>query len=296
MDDLSKHYCRFAITTGTGSGMLRELCEVDEFPVVTPYGTVWVQDCEIDGVRSLHLNRHGSHESISHGRYRLAHLLDYQPLSGQWRSGANMWALARLGVRRVIAISAMGSIDSAYPIRSVVLPHDCCTPSFGIRLTYADEDSGDEFYRGMIAGFCHVSRTLLAGQLHRADPTLTVNDAGVLSIVKGPGFEKLPDIKILQANGVHVVGMGTALPEFFLGGELGIHVSVAGVITDDPGTHVDQAEIKTIVRSTTPTIFRAAVETFRTLATEEGDLDQPFTCACDLQSVNGLREKVSLAI
>ena len=82
-----------------GSGFYEFLDDVEEVPVQTPFGapSARVRVGEIGGRRVAFLARHGTGHEVP------AHRINYR---------ANMWALRRIGVRRVIGPCAVGSLQA----------------------------------------------------------------------------------------------------------------------------------------------------------------------------------------
>src|SRR5580658_9384893 len=92
-----------------GSGFYEFLSSADEVSVQTPFGPPSdpVMVGEVTGRRVAFLPRHGRDHRFP------PHRIPYR---------ANMWALRSLGVRQVIAPSAVGSLTPSYAPGTLVIP------------------------------------------------------------------------------------------------------------------------------------------------------------------------------
>src|SRR5258708_29709180 len=93
-----------------GSGFYEFLADCDEVKVETPFGepSEAILVGEVAGRRVAFLPRHGKDHRFP------PHKIPYL---------ANMWALRSLGVRRVLAPRAVGSLPASHRPRTLVLPH-----------------------------------------------------------------------------------------------------------------------------------------------------------------------------
>ena len=92
-----------------GSGLYELLGDGEQLEVDTPYGAPSspVTLAEVDGVPVAFLARHGLHHELP------PHAVNYR---------ANAWALRSLGVRRVLAPCAVGSLRADVGPGSLVVP------------------------------------------------------------------------------------------------------------------------------------------------------------------------------
>ena len=109
-----------------GSGFYEFLTDAEEVKVTTPFGepseTVLVG--EAAGKRVAFLPRHGRDH-----RYP-AHKIPYR---------ANLWALRSVGVRRIIAPSAVGSLTASYGPGTLIVPDQLVDRTGGREQTFYDE-------------------------------------------------------------------------------------------------------------------------------------------------------------
>lgn len=146
---------------------------------------------------------------------------------------ANLWAFRELGVKRVIAISAVGSINRRFHPGDFVVIDD---------LLDLTKDREKTFYEGKfsvpVQGEDKVARLLREGKVVHIDASqlycpqmrrimieiledlkLPHHPAGVYACTEGPRFESPAEIKMIEKMGGDVVGM-TGAPEVVLAREL----------------------------------------------------------------------------
>lgn len=156
------------------------------------------------GVDVVFLARHGEGHKIP------PHQINYR---------ANLWALRDAGVKRVIAVAAVGGIHAALPPAAVCVPNDLIDYTWGREHTYSD---------GATLPLAHVEltdpytpslrRALLEAAAHAKVPVM---DHGVMGITQGPRLETPAEIRKLQRDGCDMVGM-TGMPEAALARELNL--------------------------------------------------------------------------
>ena len=107
MPDLSQ--ARVGVIGGSGLYSIPGLRQVEERTVDTPFGAPsdQLRLGELEGVETVFLARHGRHH----------HLL---PSEVPYR--ANIWAMRSLGVRWLISLSAVGSLQGHLQPRDMVVP------------------------------------------------------------------------------------------------------------------------------------------------------------------------------
>ena len=109
-----------------GSGFYEFLTDAEEVPVETPFGQpsepVLVGD--VAGRRVAFLPRHGKDHRFP------PHKIPYR---------ANLWALRALGVRRILAPSAVGSLTASYGPGTLVIPDQLVDRTGGRVQTFYDE-------------------------------------------------------------------------------------------------------------------------------------------------------------
>jgi len=185
-----------------------------EVKVYTPFGAPsdLVTLGTYKGRKVAFIPRHGKGHQIP------PHRINYR---------ANIWALKELGVRQIVASSAVGSLREDYA------PGD-----FVITDQFIDRTKGrpDTFYEG--GRLCHISSAdPICPQLHdffvghARKLGLRFHPTGTYVCVQGPRFSTRAESKLFRQWGADLVGM-TLYPECVLAREAEIcYVSVA-MVTD----------------------------------------------------------------
>ncbi|HXJ18225.1 MAG TPA: MTAP family purine nucleoside phosphorylase, partial [Candidatus Polarisedimenticolia bacterium] len=140
---------------------------------------------------------------------------------------ANIYALKSLGVRRVISVSAVGSMKESMKPGDVVLPDQF------IDLT--KRRSSTFFEGGAVAHVAFgepVCASLGASLLAAASATgATVHFGGTYVCIEGPQFSTKAESRLYRQWGVSVIGM-TNLPEAKLAREAELCYATVALVTD----------------------------------------------------------------
>jgi 5'-methylthioadenosine phosphorylase len=203
-----------AVIGGTGVYDPEIVENAREVKVYTPFGAPSdiVTLGTYKGRKVAFIPRHGKGHQIP------PHRINYK---------GNIWALKELGVRQIVASSAVGSLRKDYA------PGD-----FVITDQFIDRTKGrpDTFYEG--GRLCHISSAdPICPQLHdffvdhARKLGLRVHPTGTYVCVQGPRFSTRAESKLFRQWGADLVGM-TLYPECVLAREAEIcYVSVA-MVTD----------------------------------------------------------------
>jgi 5'-methylthioadenosine phosphorylase len=196
-----------------GSGFYSLLDDVEEIEVDTPYGPPSdpVAVTEIAGRRVAFIPRHGRDH-----RYP-PHRIPYR---------ANMWALRSLGVRQVLAPSAVGSLTPAYGPGTLAVPDQLVDRTTGRAQTYFDDGA---VHVAFADPYCPAGRAVAIATARKAgwEPV----EGGTLVIVEGPRFSTRAESRWFAAQGWTLVGM-TGHPEAVLARELALCYTPACLVTD----------------------------------------------------------------
>jgi 5'-methylthioadenosine phosphorylase len=203
------------IIGGSGLYEIDGFSDLTEIAVATPFGDP--SDVIVGG--SLHgrpvffLPRHGRGHRIA------PHEINHR---------ANIWALRSLGVRWIICVTAVGSLQEKYRPRDIVLPDQ-----------YFDRTSRREFHTFFGSGIiAHVGfgdpvstglRKILAESCAAAGRTC--HDGGTYVNMDGPAFSTRAESNANRQLGFDVIGM-TNLPEAKLAREAEIALATLAMITD----------------------------------------------------------------
>lgn len=173
---------------------------------VTPYGETSgpITIAAVDGLPVAFLPRHGDPHTVP------PHRINYR---------ANLWALRELGVKRVIAINAVGGIREDIATGALVIPDQLIDYTYGREHTYADGSPRSSLeHVDFSYPFDATLREQLLAAAHR-DSANVVFDGGVYAATQGPRLESAAEINRLEKDGCDIVGM-TAMPEAGLAREL----------------------------------------------------------------------------
>lgn len=214
------------IIGGSGLYDIEGLTEREEIAVSTPFGDP--SDKIVSGVlagrRVFFLPRHGKGHRI---------------LPTELNHRANIHALRSLGVRFIIAVTAVGSLKEQYRPRDIVLPDQ-----------FFDRTSRREhhtfFGRGIVAHVAFADpisaglRRLLAEEARGAG--CTVHDGGTYVCMDGPAFSTRAESNANRQLGFDVIGM-TNLPEAKLAREAEIALATLAMVTDYDCWKVEEAPV-----------------------------------------------------
>lgn len=207
-----------------GSGVYELLKESTSKVISTPFGDVEVFIGWVAGEEVAFIPRHGKKHSIP-------------PFAVNYRG--NLYALNLLGVERIIATNAVGSLREDLEPGAIVVPDDFIDMTK--RRTYSFYDGKTTLkVRGMeIKGVVHVSMTpstycpevrtalLKAGK----KKGLHIRDGGIYVCAEGNRFETPAEIRAFRVMGGDLVGM-TGCPEAALARELSICYATLTVVTN----------------------------------------------------------------
>jgi 5'-methylthioadenosine phosphorylase len=202
------------IIGGTGVYDQESFEDVKEIKVFTPFGKT--SDLISIGLyKNIHLAfipRHGRNHTIP------PHRVNYR---------ANVWALKQLGVKRIIASAAVGSLREDYGPGTFVIP-DQFIDRTKKRL--------DTFYEG--GQVCHISTAdpfcdqLRAFFIKTAQKLeLNVKESGTYVCIEGPRFSTRAESRLFQMWKADVVGM-TLYPECVLAREAELCYISLSIVTD----------------------------------------------------------------
>jgi len=122
---------------------------------------------------------------------------------------ANIYALKHAGVRQLISVSAVGSLQKVYQPRHFVIPDQIYDRTKGMRRS--------TFFGGGMVGhvgfgspFCSVLSDILLKAAENADAV--VHDGGTLVCMEGPAFSTKAESNVYRSQGHSIIGM-TSVPE-----------------------------------------------------------------------------------
>lgn len=205
---------KIAVIGGTGLYQMDGVEAVEQITVKTPFGSPSdaVTVLRFEGKEVAFLPRHGT---------------DHRYLPTEIPVKANIWALKKLGVQRIISISAVGSL------REEIHPRDIVVPDQVIDRTRSRENS---FFGEGIVGhvsfadpFCFELRKLLCDTV--GSLTYPSHTEGTYVCMEGPLFSTRAESNLYRTWGGSVIGM-TAIPEAKLAREAEICYGLVALTTD----------------------------------------------------------------
>jgi 5'-methylthioadenosine phosphorylase len=256
-----------------GSGFYELLDSGDEITVDTPFGPpsdpVVVGD--VAGRRVAFLPRHGRDHR-------------YPPHRIPFR--ANLWALRSLGVRQVIAPSAVGSLTASLPPGTLAIPNQLVDRTTGRAQTYYD--AGGPVHVAFADPYCPRIRGHAVSAARAASWPLT--EAGTLVVIDGPRFSTRAESQWYAAQGWTLIGM-TGHPEAVLARELALCYATLALVTD---TDAGVAEGEGVTQDEVFRAFARNVTRLRDLVlTMIKDLPPDRACPCPT-ALNGITLPFSL--
>lgn len=214
------------IIGGTGLYKIDGLTEVARERVETPFGepSAEVLIGELGGQKLAFLPRHGS---------------QHQLLPSEINFRANIWALKAVGARRLISVSAVGSL------RQEIRPGDLAMPT-----QYFDWTKGIRertfFGKGMVghASTANPACPALISKIARiADENeIKIHTGKIYGCIEGPRLGTQAESHFLRMANCDLVGM-TNVPEVFLAREAQLCYTTIAIATDydcwldDPNQH-----------------------------------------------------------
>ncbi|WP_368292745.1 S-methyl-5'-thioadenosine phosphorylase [Dehalobacter sp. TBBPA1] len=215
----------FALIGGTGVENLT-LDDRTEKTVETPYGFVQLAEGFIGGIGMVFLKRHGAKHTCP------PHLINYR---------ANIWALKKIGVKKILSTGAVGSLSEAYRIGDIVLPDQFLDFTKSRAATFFEDGEQGVLHVDVSEPYCPDVRNHIIEGAARSG--LNVKNGGVYVCTEGPRFETPAEINMFRMLGGHLVGM-TGVPEVVLARELGMCYATMALVTNqaagikkDPLTH-----------------------------------------------------------
>lgn len=205
-----------AIIGGTGLTTLNSLNIARREVRRTPYGEPSGPFVHGDfcGTEVMFLARHGSGHTIP------PHRVNYQ---------ANLWALRDMGVRRVIAVAAVGGIRADMEPGCIAFPDQIIDYTYGRAHTFFEDDLNHVTHIDFTQPYCEELR----GQLIQASRELALEalEDGTYGATQGPRLETAAEINRMERDGCDLVGM-TGMPEAALARELGLCYCSCSVVAN----------------------------------------------------------------
>lgn len=215
---------KLAIIGGSGLTELQGLEVVKQQTIETPYGSCPITYGLYNDQEIVFLARHGAKHTIA------PHKINYR---------ANIWGLKEIGIKNIIAVAAVGSINPTLQVSDLVIPHQIIDYTYSREHTFFDQDTVTHI--DFTEPYCETLRQklLIATEAH---------SKAVYAVTQGPRLETAAEIDRLEKDGADIVGM-TGMPEAALARELELCYACCAVIANEAAgrgkAEITMAEIET---------------------------------------------------
>src|SRR5512133_1661914 len=221
------------IIGGSGFYNMPGLDQTETVEIETPFGSpsAPIVIGTLAGKQVAFLARHGIGHHIS-------------PTEVPYR--ANIFALKQLGIRKVVSISACGSLRQDYAPGHIVVPDQI--------FDFTNSRARSFFGEGLVAhvGVADPLCMDLSQQVLEATRTAgaTTHLGGALITIEGPRFSTNAESHVYRAWGMSIIGM-TASPEVFLAREAELCFAIMAHVTDYDVWHVtaEPVSVEVVVRT-----------------------------------------------
>jgi 5'-methylthioadenosine phosphorylase len=199
---------------------------------------------------------------------------------------ANLWALRSVGVRQVVAPSAVGSLTADLGPGALVIPDQVVDRTRGRAHTFYDE--GGAVHLGFADPYCPAGRAVAVASAAAAGWSPASD--GTLVVIDGPRFSSRAESRWYAAQGWTIIGM-TGQPEAALARELALCYTPVALVTD---TDAGVEEGEGVTQDEVFAIFGANVARLRELvmAVVSG-LPEERDCPCP-HALDGLKLPITL--
>ncbi len=257
-----------AVIGGSGLYQFEDLKDIETVDIDTPFGkpSSPITIGRLDGRPVAFLARHGVGHTIPPSA------VPYQ---------ANIYAVKSLGVRRIVSVSACGSLRESYAPGHIVIPNQI--------FDFTHQRPRSFFGKGLVAHvsvadpFCEELSNILEESLketgadyHRGATYITI---------EGPRFSTKGESNLYRQWGMDIIGM-TASPEVFLAREAEICYTTMAHVTDYDVWHISEepVTVEMVIRTLLENVDLAQT----TIKSMVGRLDPEFVCACEEGLKNSL--------
>ncbi len=230
-----------------GSGFYSLLDSPESVSIETKYGNPSdkISLGKISGVDVAFLPRHGTKHNIP------PHKVPYR---------ANILAFEELGVNRIIATNAVGSLKSNYIPGDFVLFDQFVNMTNGRHDTFFDEDK--VAHVSMAEPYCSDLRTIAAVELSKMN--IRYHENGSVIVINGPRFSSKAESRFFSSQGFDVINM-TQYPEAALAREKGMCYLGIGIVTDYDAGLEGNPQIKAVTAEEVNRVFGKSIAEAKSL-------------------------------
>lgn len=239
-----------AVAVIGGSGFSRLGNPIEELRIDTPHGApsdaISVHD--VGGRRVAFLPRHGRGHTIPPHRIN---------------SKANIWALHSLGVERIVAVSACGSLQRGVDPGHIVICDQFVDRTKGRPDTFFE--GPDVAHVSSADPYCRQLRELAADTCK--DSGMRVHRQGTVVVIDGPRYSSRAESRWYASQGWEIIGM-TQYPELILARELGVCYTTLALVTDYDAGLEDDPATEAVSHAKVLEVFAQNIERVRGVVTE----------------------------
>ena len=209
-----KETADIAIIGGTGVYDQDSFENIKEIKVFTPFGETsdLISIGFYKDIKVAFIPRHGKNHTIP------PHRVNYR---------ANLWALKELGVKRIIASAAVGSLREDYGPGAFVIPDQFIDRTKKRLDTFYD--GGQVCHISSADPFCEQLRSIFIKSAEKLG--LDTKKSGTYVCIEGPRFSTRAESRLFQTWKADIVGM-TIYPECILAREAEICYVSISIVTD----------------------------------------------------------------
>lgn len=203
----------WAIIGGSGFESFDGIEELEELDRQTPFG-----ECS-SGLRRIRFGRHECLFLSRHGRH-------HELLPSEINYRANIFALKKYGARKVISVSAVGSLQKELAPGDLVIPSQYIDRTKGVRT--------HTFLGGGLVGHVSLAKPTWEGAAKRVQEMafdFKVHHGKTYVCIEGPSFSTQSESASYRQMGADIIGM-TNFPEYALAREAGLCYLPASFVTD----------------------------------------------------------------
>ncbi len=251
---------KIAVIGGTGLYKIEGIEILDELKIETPFGSPSdkITIAKIDDVKVAFLPRHG---------------VGHRFLPTEIPVKANIWALKSMGVERIIAVSAVGSLKEEIKPRDIVIPD---------QIIDRTKSRVNSFFGNGIVGhvsfadpFCNDLRAILMDTVKKLG--YSYHYGGTYICMEGPLFSTRAESNLYRSWGGSVIGM-TAIPEAKLAREAEMCYGMLAFSTDYDCWKEDEQDvtIEMVIENLTANT-KAAQEIIKSVVKR---IPEERTCSC----------------
>ncbi len=210
---------------GSGLYQMEGLDITEKATIETPYGSPSDEIIlgTLRGKKMAFLPRHG-----------VGHFIPPSEINFR----ANIFAMKKIGVEKIISVSAVGSMKKEYPPGHFVVPDQFIDRTHRRVSTF--------FTTGMVGHVsladpvCGATGTVLYQAAEKAGAT--VHQGGTYICIEGPQFSTRAESNVYRQWGVDVIGM-TNVTEAKLAREAGLCYSTLALVTDFDCWHIEEEPV-----------------------------------------------------